>query len=188
MSRSRPRRLGTAGRAQQSAAGGPDRRTPRGAPPQRGAAARRGARGFTLLEALIAAVILGVGLLALGIVELSASGSNRSSREISLATAFAEEMLERIRRNTIDAPAAYDGFDTSNPATRPGAAGMLRDDYDDWKNRIERAAPNGLTGGRGQVEVGAGPVPGTTQATVTVTWSGVPPSTSVQVQTTFWRQ
>ncbi len=151
---------------------------------EKATAARRD-RGFTLLEVLVAAVILGVGLLAMGIAELTSSGSNRTSREISLATAFGEEILERIRRNQAEL-ASYDGFDTGDPSTRPGAAGVLQTDYDQWKARVEAPSPNGLPGGRGTVDVAtATPIAGANQVTATITWSGVPART-ITVQTVIF--
>jgi len=141
---------------------------------------KRGERGFTLLEVLIAAAILGFGLLAIGTGETITVGTGRTAREISLATASAEDILERMRRNPANL-ASYNGFDTGNAGTRPGAAGMARDDYDAWKAQIERSAPYGLPGGRGTVAVAAGPITPTQQVTVTVTWG----SRSVAIQTIF---
>lgn len=141
---------------------------------------RRGERGFTLLEVLIAAAILGFGLLAIGTGETITVGTGRTAREISLATASAEDILERIRRNQANLT-AYNGFDTGNAGTRPGSAGMARDDYDAWKAQIEQSAPYGLPGGRGTVAVAAGPISPTQQVTVTVTWG----SRTVTIQTIF---
>ncbi|HEY8370781.1 MAG TPA: prepilin-type N-terminal cleavage/methylation domain-containing protein, partial [Thermodesulfobacteriota bacterium] len=90
---------------------------------RRAAATKRA--GFTLLEVLVAAVILAVGLLALGAAEITAAGATGRSRAVSIATAYGEEMIERIRRNR-DEIAAYNGFDTQNSTTRPPGAGMLQ--------------------------------------------------------------
>jgi type IV pilus assembly protein PilV len=140
----------------------------------------RNEKGFTLLEVLIAAVILGIGLLAIGTGETISIGVGRTSREISLATASAEDILERMRRNTANL-ASYNGFDTGNAGTRPGTAGMAQSDYDAWKAQIEQSAAYGLPAGRGTVVIASGPISPTQQVTVTVTWG----ARSVTVQTIF---
>lgn len=142
---------------------------------------REGEKGFTLLEILVAAAILGFGLLAIGTGETISVGTGRTAREISIATASAEEILERMRRNPT--LGGYSGFDTANAGTQPGGAGMLRDDYDAWKARIEQPSPYGLPGGRGTVAVAPGPILPTQLVTVTVTWGA--PLRTVTVQAVF---
>ncbi|HEX7124972.1 MAG TPA: prepilin-type N-terminal cleavage/methylation domain-containing protein [Thermodesulfobacteriota bacterium] len=136
---------------------------------RRAAAPRRA--GFTLLEVLVAAVILAVGLLALGAAEITAAGATGRSRAVSIATAYGEEMIERIRRNR-DEVAAYDGFDTQDPTTRPTGAGILQTDYDQWKSRLEQGGQAGLGGARGTVTVLTdSPIPGANAVRVAVSWS-----------------
>lgn len=142
-----------------------------------------GESGFTLLEVLIAATILGVGLLAIGTGEAISVGTGRTAREISLATASANEIIERMHRNRMNV-AGYNNFDTGNPATRPGVAGMLQNDWDQWKTGIGQ--PQMVAGACGTILVGAGPIPSTQLVTVTVAWPpcGAPPRTVV-LQTLF---
>lgn len=143
-----------------------------------------GEEGFTLIEVMISSIILAIALMAVATAEISSLGTNRLSNDVSLATASADEILERIRRSqtlpVASRPAltVYHGFDTDNSATRPAAAGMLQNDYDQWKARL-------VTGGRGQVSVTSDfPVTGATLVSVTITWTNVVPRT-VTIQTTF---
>lgn len=147
------------------------------------AESRAGQEGFTLLEVLAAVIILGIALLAIASGETTSLSTSRLSREVSLATMVGDEILERMHRNRTSL-SSYDGFDSTNAATRPATAGMLQTDYDAWKVRIERSAPDGLPGGRGVVSVTTGsPIGNATQVSVTVTWGT--PSRSTTIRTAF---
>lgn len=138
-------------------------------------------RGFTLLEVMIASVILGIGLLAIATGESVSIANSRVGRDVSAATAAAERIVEQMRRNQANL-SSYDGFDTTDSTTRPSSAGMLQTDYDDWKAQIDRAVPYGLPGGRGTVTVAAGPISSVQRVTVTVTWTSTP-ARSVTIET-----
>lgn len=138
-------------------------------------------RGFTLLEVMIASVVLGIGLLAIATGETVSVTNSRVGRDVSAATAAAERIVEQMRRNKANL-SSYNGFDTTNSTTRPPAAGMAQTDYDDWKGQIERAGPYGLPGGMGTVTVAAGPISSVQLVTVTVTWTSTP-ARSVTIET-----
>ncbi|MEQ1848504.1 MAG: prepilin-type N-terminal cleavage/methylation domain-containing protein, partial [Nitrospira sp.] len=55
--------------------------------------------GFTLLEGMIATVILSVGVMAMGAMQGIAITRNVDSTELTVATNLASEMLERIQYN-----------------------------------------------------------------------------------------
>jgi type IV pilus modification protein PilV len=151
--------------------------------------------GFTLIEVMIALVVLCFGLLAIAAMQDIALGRNMDANELSLGTNLVADMMERIRfsRQTVG---LYSGIDTTNAATRPAAASittcttlgvsgtgnvtlaqctnalpMAQGDFDQWSARL---AATGLRGIRGSVTVGAaGPVGlGQNQITVLVTWTG----------------
>ncbi len=52
--------------------------------------------GFTLIEVMIAMVILSVGLLSIGVAQLSAMKMSSKSRHLSQATFIAEQQLEEF--------------------------------------------------------------------------------------------
>jgi len=57
----------------------------------------RGAKGFTLLEVLIALVFLAVGLLALAGLHVTSLRGNTFSHHLSLATVVAQDRLEFLK-------------------------------------------------------------------------------------------
>ena len=95
-----------------------------------GRARLREDRGFTLLEGMLAAALLGTGLLAMSAMQGIALVKNVDSSELTRITTLASDMMERIqfnRRNAI----SYNGINTQSPgncntisaATQPQAKG-----------------------------------------------------------------
>lgn len=54
--------------------------------------------GFTLVEILVAIVILSIGLLGMAALSVGIAQSNRLSRDFSVATTLAQDKMEEIRR------------------------------------------------------------------------------------------
>ena len=132
---------------------------------------RKSERGFTMIEVMIALIVLSFGLLAVAAMQDMALGRNVDANEMSVVTNLAADMLERIRFNRPNV-AAYNGVDTSNAGTRPpNAQAMAQGDYDQWAARL---AATRLGGVRGLVTVAAlGPANlNQSQVTVQVTWTG----------------
>ena len=118
-------------------------------------------RGFTLLEVLIAVVILSIGLLGVAGMQASAMRNNHSAYSKTQATALAMDIADRIRINSSVA-ANYD-FDTDSdvPESKPGcmadANGCSPTDlaeYDiyEWSQPIISAESPILPGGRAIIE------------------------------------
>lgn len=144
--------------------------------------------GFTLIEGMLAAVVLAVGLLALAGMQGMALGRNVDANELTLATNLAADMVERIqfnRRNAI----AYANIDTRNSATIPTSNVMAAGDYQQWKARLEAARLQGssLANVQGLITVGAigptNPPLNQSQVTVQVLWnSGTGPLRNKRVR------
>lgn len=133
-----------------------------------------GEEGFTLIEVLISSIILAIALMAIAAAEVTAVGTNRRSNDISQATALADEILERMRRNQTNLT-SYNGLNTSSTSF---GSGIVLTDFNQWKTRM-------IAGGTGQVTVASGsPVTGVSLVTVTITWTDVLART-ITVQTTF---
>jgi type IV pilus assembly protein PilV len=141
-----------------------------------------GQSGFTILEAMMALMVLSFGLLGTAAMQDVALSRNVDANQLTLTTNLAVEMIERIRFNNKNV-AVYSGIDTQNSATRPPSSQpMARGDYDQWQSRL---VASGLTSARGRVTVSAiGPTNLTqSQVTVQVTWAGTVLSHSVSMGT-----
>lgn len=148
---------------------------------------RTGQEGFTLIEGMLAGVVLAVGMLAMAAMQSMSLGRNVDANEITRVTNLGADMMERIQFNRARA-AAYNGalgtgIDTLNAATQPPATEpMARGDYTQWQTLLNNS---GLTGVRGLVVVTAtGPTTpplNQSQVAVTITWLGsVKSETSVR--------
>lgn len=74
----------------------------------------KGEQGFSLIEGLIAAGILSVGLLAMSGMQTFSLVKNVDANESTLTTAMAADILERIQFNRRNA-VSYNGIDTNSP-------------------------------------------------------------------------
>ncbi len=137
--------------------------------------------GFTLIEAMLSAVILAIGLLALlGMTTMSFT-RNSDGNEVTVATNLAAELVERMQFNRRNLVNGYNGINlttvnpvlcTQNALTQPVARG----DCLQWQARL---FASGLAGVQAQVAVVAvGPVTlNQNNISVTVTWTGSSRST-----------
>ncbi|HEU4686153.1 MAG TPA: hypothetical protein VFS39_16720 [Nitrospira sp.] len=111
-----------------------------------------GPEGFSLVEAMIAMVILGAGLLTLSGMQGISIARNVDSSELTRVSNLASDMIERIqfnRRNVV----AYHGISvTPGGVTCPTVSTdlMANGDCNQWKDLLAAA---GLPGFRGTVSV-----------------------------------
>lgn len=126
-------------------------------------------KGFTLVEVLVALVVMSVGMLGIAALYLEGLRAGRTALYRTTAVNLAADMADRIRANP-NAGLAYAG-------TGPGANGacvngpvnctavqLADDDWFSWSNQLDAQLPAGASG-----EIGiAGAAPVT--YTITVAW------------------
>jgi type IV pilus assembly protein PilV len=133
----------------------------------------RAESGFTLIEGMLGAAVLAVGLLALAGMQGISLGRNVDANQLTVATNLAADMVERIQFNRrMPNINAYNNIDTLIPGTRPATDPTAAGDYDQWQARL---TASGLSGVQGQVSVSTiGPTTPTlnqNQVVVTVMWN-----------------
>lgn len=138
------------------------------------------ARGFTLVELLVALFILSIGLLGVGKVILYAARANDSAYQRSEATMLAYQILDNMRANRASAaggdytvalgPYANPGVDC---AANPCVVTSVLAQYDLYQWKSAMLAALGPAGdGSVTVVAGADPISGATlyTATIVVQW------------------
>lgn len=109
-----------------------------------------GQAGFTLIEGMIASVILTVGLLALAGMQGVALSKNMDANELAQATTLNAALMERIKFNRGRA-LAYHNIDTASAATQPPSTEpMARGDYTQWQTLLTNSR---MSNARGLVSV-----------------------------------
>ncbi|NNF51701.1 MAG: type IV pilus modification protein PilV [Gammaproteobacteria bacterium] len=117
-------------------------------------------RGTTLIETMVALLVLSIGLLGIAAMQMSGLFNNRSGYERSQAVMLAEEILERIRVNPTGAADGDYNTAVGTAETAPagdclGAAAnctpaeLADEDVGLWKQRLNAT----LAGGDGAVQV-----------------------------------
>ena len=112
-------------------------------------------RGFTLLEVLVALVVLSIGLLGLSGMQATGLRSNHSAFLRSQATVVTNDILDRMRANRDSAVAGdYDVLYGVTPATAScsgtgcSATDVARLNLAEWLAHVGR-----LPGGEGEISV-----------------------------------
>ncbi len=106
-------------------------------------------KGFTLLEVLIATVILAVGLLGISGLQVTGLRSNNSALMRSQATLLAYDMSDRMRSNAVGVAASNYNQPVvtanANCGTTTGcsAVAMAQNDMSVWSTNITNTLPTG---------------------------------------------
>ncbi|MCF1182616.1 type IV pilus modification protein PilV [Marichromatium gracile] len=105
-------------------------------------------RGFSLLESLIAMVVLAIGLLGMAELQTTAMRLNSSAYLRTQATNLAYDIIDRMRANRQQALAgAYDGQDLATdpqcPAASAASGTLAARDVQHWRAALACTLPRG---------------------------------------------
>jgi type IV pilus assembly protein PilV len=103
-------------------------------------AKRRSQSGFSIIEVLVAMLVLAIGLLGLAALQAQGLRFNHDAYVRTQATHLAYDIVDRMRANSTNA-AAYTAADTGNQCA-PLAVGATAD-LDCWYRGLAAAIPGG---------------------------------------------
>jgi type IV pilus assembly protein PilV len=114
---------------------------------------RKSSGGFTMLEVLIAIVVIAFGLLGVAGLQVVALKNNQSASYRLIATTLANDMIDRIKTNNVGADAGEYNKPNPNAYTTPVAGCLLasgcspqelaQNDRFEWARMVEAALPGG---------------------------------------------
>jgi type IV pilus assembly protein PilV len=115
--------------------------------------------GMTLVEVLVAVVLISVGLLGVAALQLTSLRGNQDSYARSQAAVLAGDIIERMRANQL-------GFGRGDYDPAAGAAGTIAaTDIARWQATIDQVLPGGAAVAQGSIVRNGNIV------TVTVQWN-----------------
>ena len=118
--------------------------------------------GFSLIEVLVALLLLALGALGSAALQANALRLNHSAASQSIAVQLASDMAERIRANR---QAALNGdYNLTAGASPSGGSTLAAGDLADWYAQVTSMLPDG----RAAIETDAA----SETITITLTWSG----------------
>jgi type IV pilus assembly protein PilV len=122
-------------------------------------------KGLTLVEILIAVLVISIGLLGVAGLHSFSLRNNYDALMRSHASALASDIADRMRANrraALQTPSAYNIALTTSPAALTAASPTSDVDKSEWRATVASTLPQGL----GQVNVNVG----TSMATITIQW------------------
>jgi type IV pilus assembly protein PilV len=133
--------------------------------------------GFTMVEVLVALLILAIGLLSFAGLQIRSLTGSHSAYVRTQAAQYAADIVDRMMANR--GAATVGNYDIALGTAPCNAANVACDDLTEWKQSLNGTinATGGLPGGDGSIAVGAGNV-----ATVVVQWTDTSGTSALQVQ------
>jgi type IV pilus assembly protein PilV len=135
----------------------------------------KGEQGFSLLEGMLAAVVLGTGLLAMSGMQTIALVKNVDANELTRITSLASDMMERVQFNRRNA-VSYNGIDTQSATNCNGisatAQPQAKGDCLLWDSLVDGTQLQNVQGTVTVSNVIAPIVLNQRNVTVTITWMG----------------
>ncbi|SRR5581483_1613412 len=119
--------------------------------------------GFTLVEALVALIILSVGLLGIAGLQIAGLKANKGSATRTQAVYLAYDIIDRARANPGDA--INGNYNLAIDAT-PSGGTVAGDDLVAWRSNISNGLPTGSVKPSGSVNFDSG----TKLFTVNIVW------------------
>lgn len=133
------------------------------APCPAGRASLQPSAGFTLIEVLIAVLVMSIGLLGIAALQTTTVQFNRGAYLRSQATSLAYDIADRMRANRTAALNGDYDVDFADPAPDCAAAGgddVVEQDLSAWSMALACTLPLG----NGEIDVADG------IATISITW------------------
>jgi len=146
----------------------------------------RSARGFTLIEILIALVVLAFGMLAMARVIGRSAQSELEAYQRSVAMTLTADMADRITNNPRNAARYVSDYSPNGPAedcaALPDATDVVAHDQCEWGNRLRGVDTFVGAKGIGAPIAARGCVINTAPNVyvVTVAWQGVMPTAGAE--------
>jgi type IV pilus assembly protein PilV len=103
----------------------------------------RASRGFTLIEAMVALVVLSIGLLGIAALYVETLRANRTSLHRTVAVSLAADIGDRMRSNRTPA----DAYACGDPCVAANGKNAIADaDLAAWMDAIAAQLPGGTAG------------------------------------------
>ena len=136
---------------------------------------QRRQRGITMVESLVALVVLSVGMLGIAGLYISSLKAGRSALVRTQAVALATDLADRIRANRLGlGKYATLPYGTAGPQVKTACLGgdctpdvLAEDDLGRWRSMITLLMPGGTVGSVTYNDVAA---PNPDQYTITLAW------------------
>ncbi|MBT8132049.1 MAG: type IV pilus modification protein PilV [Gammaproteobacteria bacterium] len=149
--------------------------------------------GFTLIEVLVALVVLSIGLLGIAALQIDSVRTGYSALQRTHAVNLAADMADRIRANpnsnyevdpdlaTTPTNVCVDTFNNQAPGNCTPNQMAIYDVWE-WRNALNPATATGLPDGVGNIEIDDTTDPNSVVITVQWTDKGAPRSYRLAVQ------